>query len=79
MMFQKNVKPKVEIHLIRGESPHGVPTYHYLAVYSDRVRDMKLSLITKTTNLEDFGVIVASGEGEPDEETKAYIQKTFFS
>jgi hypothetical protein len=68
---------KVEIHLVRGKSPEGNPTYAYLAIYAHRVRDFLLSLKTRHTSLKDYGVVIASGEGEPDEATKHYIQKTY--
>ena len=79
MVFNDNKKSqKTEIHLIRGLSELGEQTYTYLAIYAHRARDLKLSLITKTTDLEKFGVIIKSGIGEPDDATKQYIQQTYF-
>ena len=53
-ILKKPDEKKVEIHLIRGENLEGVKRYTYLAIYSHRVRDMKLSLLTKTTDLSEF-------------------------
>jgi len=80
MVFNAHKKSqKTEIHLIRGLSEFGEQTYTYLAIYAHRVRDLKLSLITKTTDLEKFGVILKSGIGEPDNATKQYIAKTYLN
>jgi len=72
----RNTK-KVEIHLIRGKSLAGIPTYAYLAVYQHRVRDLKLSLMRNATDLEKYGVIIESGFGEPDEATQRYIRNEY--
>ncbi|MEJ0010638.1 MAG: hypothetical protein WDN72_09230 [Alphaproteobacteria bacterium] len=83
MVFRDRIaspnEKKTEIHLIRGKSTEGEPTYTYLAIYTHRVRDLKLSLLQKTTDLEDYGVIVASGFGEPDEATQAYIRTAYLT
>jgi len=70
---------KVMIHLVRGKSTAGIPTYTYLAIYAHRVRDLKLSLITQATDLDKYGVILKSGIGEPDEATKRYIKESYLS
>lgn len=75
----KSDSNKTEIHLIRGLSESGEQIYTYLAIYAHRVRDLKLSLITKTTDLEEFGVILKSGIGEPDNSTKKYIAETYIN
>lgn len=74
---QKGEKEKIEVHLVQGQDDSGAPMYVYLAVYASQVRDLNLSLITRTTDLEKYGVILASGEGEPSTEVKRYIQETF--
>ena len=74
---KKGEKEKIEVHLVQGKSDSGIPMYAYLAVYASQVRDLNLSLITRVTDLEKYGVILASGEGEPSDEVKQYIQKTF--
>ena len=65
---------KIEIHLVYGKADDGTPNYTYLAIHASQAREMNLSLMIKTTDLEKYGVILASGEGEPSEETKSYIQ-----
>lgn len=73
-LAEPDLQENIEIRLITGESPDdGKPIYHYLALYSDMVRDLNLSLMLKTTELEQYGVILASGEGVPDDDTKAYV------
>lgn len=72
-IIELKVRDNLEIHLIRGTSSEGVPTYTYLALHADVVKDMQMSLMVKTTDLEEYGVVLASGEGEPDEDTRQYI------
>ncbi len=79
MGYKLTKEKKIEIQLIRGFNTDGERVYIYLALYKHRVRDLKLALMTKTTSPEDFGVIIASGEGEPDEETENYIHETYFA
>lgn len=74
---KKGEKEKIEVHLVRGKGDSGIHIYAYLAVYASQVRDLNLSLITRTTDLEKYGVMLASGEGEPSDEIKQYIQDTF--
>lgn len=67
----------IEIVLVRGENTKGIATYSYIAVYPDRAKKLKQELLCKTTQLDDYGVVIASGEGEPSEEVQAYIQTTY--
>jgi hypothetical protein len=76
---KKDEKEKIEVHLVRGKSDSGSPIYAYLAVYASQVRDLNLSLITRTTDLEKYGVILASGEGEPSNEVQQYIKEAFLA
>jgi len=74
---KKGEKEKIEVHLVRGKGDSGIHIYAYVAVYASQVRDLNLSLITRTTDLEKYGVILTSGEGEPTDKMKQYIQDTF--
>jgi hypothetical protein len=67
----------VEIALVRGENSKGVAIYSYVAIYPDMAKKLKQELLCKTTTLNDYGVVIASGEGEPSEEVQAYIQTTY--
>jgi len=74
---KKGAKEKIEVHLVQGKDDDGISIYAYLAIYANQVRDLNLSLITRTTDLEKYGVILASGEGEPTDEVRQYIQEKF--
>lgn len=63
----------IEIHLVHGNDEHGGRAYYYVAVHRSMVKDLFISLKCKTTDIELHGVILASGFGEPDEETMEYI------
>ncbi|PIR34234.1 MAG: hypothetical protein COV36_01220 [Alphaproteobacteria bacterium CG11_big_fil_rev_8_21_14_0_20_44_7] len=65
----------IEIHLVRGESIDGVQIYAYLATHAGKVKDLKLSLLLKETKLKDYGIIIASGEGEPTDEVREYVNQ----
>src|SRR5665213_293900 len=73
LLRSKDANDRIEIHLVKGENSDGIPTYVYLALYASQARDMELSLMTKTTDLEQYGVVLASGEGKPSAEVKAYV------
>src|SRR3954470_23401143 len=71
---RKNEQEKIEVHLVQGKDEEDNPIYAYMAVYASQVPDLNLSLITRTTDLENYGVILAAGEGEPTAEVKHYIE-----
>ncbi len=60
--------------LVRGESPEGTPIYAYLAVRADRLSEFMIAQQGESFSPEDYGVIIASGEGEPDDEVRARME-----
>jgi len=64
----------IEIHRVDGEDEHGRQAYYYVAIHRSQAKNLFVSLKLKTTNIEQYGVILTSGFGEPDEETQAYIR-----
>ena len=65
------------ILLVRGENPDGKPIYAYVAVRADMLEDFMNAQKSGTFYPEDFGVIVASGEGEPDAETRKRMEDEY--
>jgi len=64
----------IEIHLIQGSDEAGEVAWYYLAICGSLVKSLFISLKCRTTDIEKYGVILASGFGEPDEDTKNYIR-----
>lgn len=65
------------ILLVRGEDPDGTPIYAYVGVRADKLKPFMEAQASGIFYPEEFGVIVASGAGEPDEETRARMERDY--
>jgi hypothetical protein len=63
--------------LVRGEDPDGKPIYAYVGVRADKLREFMEAQQSGLFYPEQYGVIVASGEGEPDAETRARVEHDY--
>ena len=69
---------RTEVHLVQGTGSRGSNIYAYLAIDPNRVAELNRSLKREEpTNLEDYGVILHSGWGKPDEQVKRHIEETY--
>ncbi len=67
----------VEVVLVQGDNQQNSRCYAYIAIVASLIRDLEISLKIRTTNLEDFGVILISGSGSPDNATQAHITERY--
>jgi hypothetical protein len=75
---EENIADKtVCILLVRGESGAGTPIYAYVAVRADRLPAFMEAQQSGTFFPEDFGVIIESGEGEPDDSTRKKMEEEY--
>jgi len=58
------------ILLVRGENPDGGKIYAYVAIRADKLESFMEAQKQGTFYPEDYGIIVESGEGEPNDEVK---------
>jgi len=65
----------IEIHYVSGESLNDIPIYAYIALPANLAKNLNLSLLLKNTKLENYGVVLFSGEGEPTPEIKMLIKQ----
>jgi len=65
------------ILLVRGTDPEGAPNYAYVAVRADRLPDFMEAQMTGLFYPEDFGVIVASGAGEPTDAVREQMSREY--
>lgn len=63
--------------LVRGEDPDGKPIYAYVGVRADKLKPFMDAQANGLFYPEEYGVVVASGEGEPDVETQARMEKDY--
>jgi hypothetical protein len=63
----------IEVHCIRGENLKGDNTYNFLALCKSQVPELMIALKIRNVLLDDFGVVLRSGTGEPDSDTLDYI------
>jgi hypothetical protein len=63
--------------LVRGESPAGERIYAYLAVRADRLDEFMEAQKRGTFYPEEYGIIVASGTGEPNEEVRERMTREY--
>lgn len=63
--------------LVRGESPEGQSIYAYVAVRADKLEDFMKAQKSGMFHPDDYGVIVESGEGEPDEEVRRRMEEEY--
>ena len=63
------------IELVTGDDVHGKPSWTLLLLPSQKVQDLRRALALRDVALEDFGEVLASGEGdEPPEELLEELQ-----
>lgn len=63
--------------LVRGESPDGQKIYAYLGIQARRLEDFMEAQKKGTFQPEEYGTILASGIGEPDEETRKKMTEEY--
>lgn len=63
--------------LVRGEDPDGKPIYAYVGVRADKLKPFMEAQANGTFYPEEFGVVVASGQGEPDAETRERMERDY--
>ena len=63
--------------LVRGESPDGEKMFAYMAVRADKLEAFIEAQKSGTFYPEDYGIVIESGMGEPDEEVKQKMTKEY--
>lgn len=63
--------------LVRGEAPDGSPLYAYVGVRADRLQEFMQAQHKGTFYPEEFGVVIASGAGEPDADTRLRMERDY--
>ena len=63
--------------LVRGQDNQGKNIYAYVAVRADRLEEFMEAQKKGLFHPEDHGLILASGEGEPDEATKERMTREY--
>lgn len=75
---ERNIADKtVCILLVRGENPDGGAIYAYVAVRADKLEAFMQAQQSGVFYPEDYGVIIESGEGEPDAETRKKMEDEY--
>jgi len=65
------------ILLVRGEDPEGGGIYAYVAVRADKLEEFMQAQQSGEFYPEDYGVIIESGSGEPDDETRGRMERDY--
>jgi hypothetical protein len=63
--------------LVRGESPDGKKIFAYVAIRADKLEAFMEAQKKGTFYPEDYGIVVESGEGEPNETVKQKMTKEY--
>lgn len=63
--------------LVRGESPDGNRIFAYVAVRADRLEEFMEAQRKGLFYPEDYGVVLASGEGDPAPEIREKMTKEY--
>ena len=63
--------------LVRGEAPGGTPIYAYVGVKADRLSDFMKAQLSGTFYPEEYGAVLASGEGEPTAEVRRQMEEEY--
>lgn len=63
--------------LVRGESPDGKKIYAYVAVRADRLEEFMEAQRKGLFYPEDYGVVLASGDGEPAPEVRERMTREY--
>ncbi len=65
------------ILLVRGESAEGQPIYAYVGVPLNRLEEFMTAQMSRPFFPEDYGVIIESGEGEPNDDVRERMEKDY--
>ncbi len=65
------------ILLVRGEDPDGGGIYAYVAVRADKLEEFMQAQQSGEFYPEDYGVIIESGSGEPDNEVRERMERDY--
>lgn len=69
---------QAEIHLVRGINSEGIDFFAYVAAYPERAKALKVALRSgKQPDMEQYGIVLYLGRGEPDERLGQYILNCF--
>lgn len=71
------LKEGIIVVLLRGYNPERERQYAYVAVRGDRVAAFKKALQKPTFVLDDYGIILASGTGDPAPETMDRMEREY--
>jgi hypothetical protein len=71
------LKEGIIIILLRGYSPEMQLQYAYVAVRGDQVADFRKALLQPTFVLDDYGIILESGTGEPTPEVMQRMERDY--
>jgi len=63
--------------LVRGEDPDGKPIYAYVGVRADKLEGFMQAQQSGMFYPEEHGVIIESGEGVPNEEVRARMERDY--
>jgi len=63
--------------MVSGKSQDGKKIYAYVAVRADKLEDFMEAQRKGLFYPEEYGLVLASGEGEPDEETKTRMTREY--
>lgn len=66
------------ITLVRGMNEHNAPLFCYIAVRADKLEEFqKIQASGEFYDPEDYGVVIESGEGEPDAVVRRRVRELF--
>jgi hypothetical protein len=74
---QRIAEQTVCIMLMHGTQPAGERIYAYVAVRADRLQEFMKAQAQPSFVLEDYGVVVASGLGEPSTEVRQKMEQEY--
>lgn len=74
---QRLAEKTVTVLLLQGKNPQGEPIYAYVAVRLDMLETFMRAQTQPGFNPEQYGVILASGTGEPDAQTRAHMETEY--
>jgi hypothetical protein len=63
--------------LMRGTNPAGERIYAYVAVRADRLQEFMVAKAQSSFVLEDYGLVVETGMGEPSSEVQEKMQREY--
>jgi hypothetical protein len=63
--------------LVRGEDPDGAPIYAYVGVRADKLQAFMDAQNSGMFYPEEHGIIIESGQGEPNAEVRAKMEREY--